>query len=81
MVTPYALLLFGGQIRVDHQHALLIVDEWIRFKAPARIAVLVKGLRSELDHLLSDKLDNPNLAIETHPVVDAMLQLVVSHGM
>lgn len=35
---------------------LFLVDEWIRFKAPAQVGVLVRELRRELDELLLRKV-------------------------
>jgi hypothetical protein len=40
MVHPYALLLFGGEVGVDHANGLVTVDKWIKFRATGRIAVL-----------------------------------------
>eukprot|EP00124_Ichthyophonus_hoferi_P003819 Ihof_evm1s359 gene=Ihof_evmTU1s359 len=37
MVGPYALLLFGGEVGVDHEHQKVTVDNWIRLDAAARI--------------------------------------------
>ena len=45
MVGSYALLLFGGDVRVLHDEGLVKVDDWATFQAPARIGVLVKELR------------------------------------
>lgn len=42
MVPVYSLLLFCGDITVDHQASLLKLDGWATFKAPARVAVLVR---------------------------------------
>jgi len=30
MATPYALLLFGGRIHVDHRSGLVVIDDWIK---------------------------------------------------
>ena len=48
MAPIYSLLLFGGQIRIDHEKSLLRLDGWASFKAPARIAVLVGVFRYAL---------------------------------
>ena len=37
----YAVLLFGGRLDVRHAAGELVMDGWAKFKAPARIAVLV----------------------------------------
>lgn len=34
---------------MDHDKGLIIMDEWIKFDAPARIAVLVNKLRGAMD--------------------------------
>ena len=60
MVPIYSLLLFGGQLSIDHEASLIKLDGWATFKAPARIAVLVRVLsfstmsfsKMEVKHLL-----------------------------
>jgi ATP-dependent RNA helicase DHX57 len=42
MVPIYSLLLFGGELTVDHENSLVKLDGWATFKAPARVAVLVR---------------------------------------
>jgi hypothetical protein len=39
MVGVYALLLFGGELKVDHEKGRLTMDGWAEFNAPARIGV------------------------------------------
>lgn len=34
---PYALLMFGGVVSVDHEHQRITIDGWIRLDAAARI--------------------------------------------
>jgi ATP-dependent RNA helicase DHX29 len=55
VVSPMALLLFGGALEVRHEAGLVTVDGWLRIRAPAPTAVLVKKLRSALDALLERK--------------------------
>jgi hypothetical protein len=52
MVTPYPLLLFGGEIVVRHEDMVIQVDGWIEFSSMGKVAVLIKQLRQELDRLL-----------------------------
>ena len=59
LVTAYPLLLFGGEIDVQHTDQLLTVDNSIKFKAYAKTGVIFKELRKLLDDLLAEKLDNP----------------------
>jgi len=55
VVSPMALLLFGGALEVRHEAGLVTVDGWLRIRAPAPTAVLVKKLRAALDALLERK--------------------------
>lgn len=77
-VSPQAILLFGGAIQVQHTEQSLSVDGWINFKAPARIAVLVRELRQRLDALLLRKFHSPNIdiQIEGRALTDAVLSLI-----
>ena len=51
-----ALLLFGGTLSVMHESGYVLVDDWLRIRASAPTAVLVKKLRAALDALLADKV-------------------------
>ena len=81
MVTPYALMLFGGRLDVQHQRGTISVDKWVRFKAVARIGVLVKALRTELDSLLADKVESPDLDISCTRLMEAIESLLQGDGM
>ncbi|KAM4772480.1 ATP-dependent DNA/RNA helicase DHX36 [Rhinophrynus dorsalis] len=60
-VSPYSLLFFGGDISIqkDNDQDTISVDQWIVFQSPAKIAHLVKDLKTELDGLLQQKIENP----------------------
>jgi ATP-dependent RNA helicase DHX57 len=78
-VTPYQLLLFGGKIAVQHAAGTLSLDnEWAKFKAPARVGVLLKEIRARLDRVLSDKIERPDEDVQATggPLVEAILQLL-----
>ncbi len=64
-MTPYALLLFGGEVAVQHTAGTVTVGggNWLRFRAAAKVGVLVKQLRRALDVLLAEKIDDPGLDI------------------
>ena len=81
MVTPYAILLFGGDIKVKHAQHVITVDKWIEFGAPPRVAVLFRDLRSELDKLLLQKIAEPELELEvTGRVLGAIVQVLSEEG-
>ncbi|KAK3750637.1 hypothetical protein QZH41_012824, partial [Actinostola sp. cb2023] len=44
MIAPYPLLFFGGDITVlvEEGHEVIAVDDFIRFRSPRKIAILVK---------------------------------------
>eukprot|EP00937_MAST-01D_sp_MAST-1D-sp2_P000724 g724.t1 len=81
MVTPYSLLLFGGKLEVLHKEGTVCVDRWVRFQAVARIGVLVKALRAELDKLLGEKVMYPDMDIYDTPLMVAIETLLQSDGM
>ena len=72
----------GEAVRVEHSDGLVYVGRysWMKFKAPARLGVLVRGLRAALDELLKWKIAEPSVDIATSPVVDAVLRLLAGHG-
>lgn len=80
MVSPYAILLFGGEIEVEHDKQCIVVDGWIRFLAVARIAVLVKCIRAQLDQILSDKIENPALDLSQNPLLHVVSQVLKLDG-
>jgi len=57
------LLLFGGEINVQHVDQILAVDDRVKFKAYAKTGVIFKELRKLLDDLLARKLDDPTVNI------------------
>ncbi|CAM6038869.1 unnamed protein product [Sphagnum compactum] len=59
VISPYALLLFGGAINVQHQSGRVIVDGWLEMNAPAQTAVLFKELRIALDSVLQERIVMP----------------------
>ncbi|KAA6421632.1 MAG: putative ATP-dependent RNA helicase DHX57 [Trebouxia sp. A1-2] len=80
LVPVYALLLFGGQISVQHEEGTLKLDGWATFKAPARIAVLIRELRQQVDKLLLEKVASPTLSIFDSPITAVMQDLLAKDG-
>ena len=62
-ISPYALLLFGGAIKVQHRLGKITVDGWLGLDAAPKTAVLVKQLREHLDRMLLRKIDAPSEAM------------------
>ena len=88
MVGVYALLLFGGDITVDHERSTVSMDGgWATFNAPARIGVLVREMRGAVDRLLDQHIDKPiehdeenENSLSNSKVVKAVLELLATEG-
>ena len=65
LISPYPLLLFGGEIHVQHVEQVLSVDDRISYKAYAKTGVIFKELRRLLDELLATKLNNAAVDISS----------------
>lgn len=59
VVSPSAIVLFGGRIEVDHAHSRVLIDGWIQIKVPAHIAALIGQLRRSLEQVLKKKVMTP----------------------
>ena len=81
MVSPYPLLLFGGEIKVLHERKIVSVDQWIEFNMPAKVGVLISCLRAELDKLLLQKIERPELEIyAADRTIDAITALLAAEA-
>ncbi|GAX74060.1 hypothetical protein CEUSTIGMA_g1510.t1 [Chlamydomonas eustigma] len=80
MAPVYSLLLFGGNLEVEGSSGLISVDDWIQFKAPASVGVLVRGVRAELDALLSKKIASPGLELSESKVATVVMDLLSTDG-
>jgi hypothetical protein len=59
VVSPLALLLFGGTLAVQHEQGTILLNGWCHIPAPAQTAVLVKKVRDALDSLLEESVAGP----------------------
>ena len=64
-----------------YEAGLLTLDAEWKFKAPAKIGILIRELREEVRRLLALKLEDPGLQIDSSPIVDALLTLLSSDGL
>ena len=77
LVSPMALLLFGGELKVRHAEHIVTIDKWIEFSAPPRTAVLFSQLREELNRLLLEKIREPTIELElTGRTIKTIVQLL-----
>eukprot|EP01147_Barroeca_monosierra_P007258 gene7258-7662_t len=77
LVSNFAALLFSGSIVTDYDHGLLIVDNWMKFRADARVGVLVSKLKTAFDVLLAVKFEAPLERLDKHEVFEVICQLLV----
>uniref|UniRef100_A0A3P9HX31 RNA helicase n=1 Tax=Oryzias latipes TaxID=8090 RepID=A0A3P9HX31_ORYLA len=78
LISPFPMLLFGGDIDIQHREKLITLDGWINFQAPVRIGVIFKHLRKLMDSLLEKKLENPRMNLEGDPTIQLILDLIRS---
>uniref|UniRef100_A0A8D3EE70 ATP-dependent RNA helicase DHX29 n=1 Tax=Scophthalmus maximus TaxID=52904 RepID=A0A8D3EE70_SCOMX len=82
LISPFPMLLFGGDIDIQHRERLISLDGWIHFQAPVRIGVIFKHLRKLMDSLLEKKLENPRMSLEGEKTIHMILDLIKSeHAM
>nr|XP_046231230.1 ATP-dependent RNA helicase DHX29 [Scatophagus argus] len=78
LISPFPMLLFGGDIDIQHRERLITLDGWIHFQAPVRIGVIFKHLRKLMDSLLEKKLENPRMNLEGEKTIQMILDLIKS---
>uniref|UniRef100_A0A3P8TS41 RNA helicase n=1 Tax=Amphiprion percula TaxID=161767 RepID=A0A3P8TS41_AMPPE len=78
LISPFPMLLFGGDIDIQHRERLITLDGWIHFQAPVRIGVIFKHLRKLMDSLLEKKLENPQMNLEGEMTIQMILDLIKS---
>ncbi|KAM9841500.1 ATP-dependent RNA helicase DHX29 [Aulostomus maculatus] len=78
LVSPFPMLLFGGDIDIQHRERLITLDGWMHFQAPVRIGVIFKHLRKLMDSLLEKKLENPRMDLEGERTIQLILDLIKS---
>lgn len=75
-VSPFALLLFGGTLKVYQTHGVCSVDHWLKFRLDAKPATLVKYLRGQLEKFLLQKIVNPQDEIVNSEEGKALIQSI-----
>lgn len=79
--SAYALLLFGGQLDVQARNDVIVIDNWVKLSANARIGALIHGLRSRMDDLLEKKIKDPSLRISETPEMRLIVKLLITDGL
>ena len=55
-VHPFALLLFGGSMEVQHLERKVLVDEWIEIGMAAQTGVMMREVRDMVNGLLQNRI-------------------------
>ncbi|KAI5062460.1 hypothetical protein GOP47_0022999 [Adiantum capillus-veneris] len=80
-ITDYAVLLFGGNLIPNKKgDGMEMLGGYLQFSATKKVAHLVQELRRELDGLLQQKIEQPQLDIHDQGkgVVNSVLELLES---
>jgi len=76
VVSPFALLLFGGALRVFHREGVMSVDGWLNFRITAKSATLVKHLRTQMEQMLLQKIVAPDVDVISTPEAKSVIQSI-----
>lgn len=79
--NAYPLLLFGGQLDVQASKGVVIIDDWVKLAANARIGSLMGGLRGKVDLLLSRKVQDPSFEIAETEEMKLIVKLITTDGL
>ena len=75
-VSEFALLLFGGSLKVYHTHGIVTVDDWLKFRISPKAAALVKHLRAQMENMLLKKILSPTEDVTGSDEGKALIQAV-----
>jgi len=79
--SAYALLLFGGGLQVQAGNGTIVIANYIRLAANARIGALIGGLRKTIDQLLQRKIQDPKFDITVTTEMKLVNTLLVTDGL
>lgn len=72
--------IYAGKITTQHEEGILKLDGWATFKAPARIAVLIRELRLQVDQLMLAKVADTTMNMFDSPITAVMQDLLAKDG-
>ena len=79
--SAYSLLLFGGKLEVQASKGMILIDDWVRLAANARIGALIGGMRRKLDQLLAKKVEDPTFDLCNTVEMKIIVNLLISDGL
>ena len=75
-VSPFALLLFGGTLKVYQTHGICSIDGWLKFRIDAKKGTLVKYLRGQMERILLKKIVSPEEDVAGSEEGKALIQSI-----
>mmetsp|Transcript_23131 Transcript_23131/g.28384 ORF Transcript_23131/g.28384 Transcript_23131/m.28384 type:complete len:504 (-) Transcript_23131:6-1517(-) len=76
VVSEFALLLFGGSLKVFNAYGVAAIDDWLKFRIAAKPATLVKYLRVQMEAMLLQKIIKPDDDVTGSPKGMALIQAI-----
>ena len=73
--------MFGGSLEVQSRNELIVVDNWVRLAANARIGALIRFLREKMDDLLARKIEDPTINLANSTEMKLIVKLLVTDGL
>ena len=72
----FCFLSAGGEIVVKHELMTICIDEWIEFRSPGKVAVLIKQLRAVSHEREREREMTPRQSGCCHSVAGSILTIV-----
>ena len=66
---------------MEARNGIIVIDNWVKLSANARIGALIRGLRSKMDDLLEKKIRDPKIDISGTPEMNLIVKLLVTDGL
>jgi len=79
-VSVFPLLFFGGKLEAQYLAGTLTVDGWMRFSASGKLVALLQALRREVDAILVQKIEQPEIDTSDNAVLRTVCNLLDSPG-
>jgi ATP-dependent RNA helicase DHX29 len=78
-VHPFALLLFGGEIKVKHLDRKVLIDDWLEVGMSAQTGVMLRELRKQVDYFLEAMVGTARSSVEQSDVmVEGIVKLITN---
>ena len=69
VVSPFALLLFGGKVNVEHLKGEVTLDNWLKFSVSALNAAMILKMREKLMACMEKKISDPKWVVSVVAVI------------